>query len=112
MGADEYRKPGMQSDMSDEMCVPVESLAQPDEGEQMVNPEVGDPVAMHVEGKVTRIEGGNAYVKPETVNGKPLDSKSAKTADDNESQEKAQLYDMASAMDSSGAGGQMGGMGA
>jgi hypothetical protein len=58
-----------------EQCVPLETLAMPGDGEQMTNPEVGDPVSYTIEGKVTRIEGGNAYVKPETINGKPFAAK-------------------------------------
>jgi hypothetical protein len=57
-----------------EQCVPIESLAMPDEGEQMTNPEVGDPVSYTVEGKVTRVEGGKAYVAPESINGKPIEA--------------------------------------
>jgi hypothetical protein len=57
-----------------EQCVPLESLGVPGEGEAMENPEVGDRVDYTVEGKVTRIEGGKAYVLPEAVNGKPVES--------------------------------------
>lgn len=57
-----------------EQCVPLESLGVPGEGEIMENPEVGDRVDYTVEGKVTRIEGGKAYVLPEAVNGKPIES--------------------------------------
>lgn len=55
-----------------EDCVPVEALAMPDEGEQMETPDVGDLVNYQVTGKVTRIEGGQAYVKRETVNGQEI----------------------------------------
>jgi hypothetical protein len=55
-----------------EQCVPLESLGVPGDGELMESPEVGDRVDYTVEGKVTRIEGGKAYVMPEAVNGKPV----------------------------------------
>ena len=56
-----------------EQCVPIEALAMPEEGDQLANPEVGDQVSYTVEGKVTRIQGGSAYVMPESVNGKPVE---------------------------------------
>lgn len=45
-------------------CLPVSALAV--EG---TTPEVGDSVEYTVKGRVSRIEGGEAYVLPETVNG-------------------------------------------
>lgn len=56
-----------------EQCVPTEALAMPDSDEQMTAPEVGDPVSYTVEGKVTRVDGKNTYVKAETINGKPVE---------------------------------------
>lgn len=52
----------------------------PDEGEQMANPEVGDPVSYQVEGKVTRVEGDMAYVQADSINGKPVDKSGADAA--------------------------------
>lgn len=62
-----------------EDCVSLESLAMPDESEQMENPGVGDKVQYTVEGTITRIEGDNAYVKKSAVNGQKVeDAKPAK----------------------------------
>lgn len=61
---------------SKEICVPVASLSISDEGDD-VAPEVGDPVEFSVTGTVTRVEGGNAYITPETVNGDPLPEEAA-----------------------------------
>lgn len=55
-----------------EDCVSLSSLATPDDQEQMAEPEVGDTVTYQVEGKVTRIENGSAYVKRVSVNGEPV----------------------------------------
>ncbi len=54
--------------------MPLKSLAQPDNQEQMNTPGVGDSVSMQVDATVTRIDGDNAYVKPSAVNGTPLDA--------------------------------------
>lgn len=107
--------PGMMN--PDEDCVPLEALEMPGEDEQMNQPAVGDPVSYHVEGKVTRIEGQNAYVKRETVNGKPLDAEAAKTNDTPDDMdhlavgppgggdgEREQLYQMAQGMGQTGMG--------
>ena len=53
--------------------VPLAALATPDEGDQMANPEVGDMVSYQVEGKIARIDGDDAFVTAEKVNGEPLD---------------------------------------
>ncbi len=58
-----------------EQCVPLEALQMPDETEQMTAPEVGDVVDYQVQGKVTRVEGGMAYVQPMSINGQDLDDK-------------------------------------
>jgi hypothetical protein len=63
----------MPSMANGEMCVPLDALAMPGEDEQLTNPEPGDPVTFNVGGKVSRVEGSNAYVTPETVNGKPVE---------------------------------------
>ncbi|HTA30722.1 MAG TPA: hypothetical protein VK731_09550 [Candidatus Cybelea sp.] len=53
--------------------VPLASLAQPDDSEQMVSPEVGDTGTMQVDYEVVSISGDQACVKPSAINGKPLD---------------------------------------
>ena len=63
-----------------EVPVPMEALAMPGEDQKMNNPEIGDPVQMQAEGTVTRIDGSMAFVRVKTVNGKPVDSAAAKTA--------------------------------
>lgn len=89
-----------------EDCVPLSALAMPDadNGDQMANPEPGDKVSYTVDGAVTRIEGGNAYVKRDAVNGQPVGSPES-TSDgdqlDEDGDERGALGDMA---------GQMGGM--
>lgn len=55
-----------------EDCIPLTALAQPDQTEQMANPEVGDLVTYTVEGTVTRVEGENAYVQRKAVNGQEV----------------------------------------
>lgn len=59
---------------SGEVCVPLAAVALPGVGDQMgaVNPAPGDPVEFQATGTVTRIEGGNAYVKLDTANGQPV----------------------------------------
>lgn len=51
-----------------EIPVSVDSLAIGDTA-----PEVGDHVTIKVEGSVTRIVNGQAYVRPDTVNDQPLE---------------------------------------
>jgi hypothetical protein len=97
--------------MSDsEVCVPLSALAMPDgeNGDQMANPEVGDKVTFTVDGAVTRIEGDNAYVEPEAVNGQPVEGEAGEEqgddqapenqADQADSQERADLQSQAGQM--------------
>ncbi len=56
-----------------EDCVPMDALAMPDDKEQMQPPSVGDNVQYNVEGKVTRIEGNNAYVQKTAINGQKVE---------------------------------------
>lgn len=65
--------------MKNELCVPAGALtkfgpagadsAGDDAG---TAPGVGDEVELTVKGRVTRIEGGNAYIQPESVNDEAL----------------------------------------
>ena len=50
-----------------EICASLESLSV-----SGTPPSVGDKVEFKTEGTVTRVEGGNAYIEPETVNGSPV----------------------------------------
>ena len=81
-------KPGMDTQ---EDCVPLTALASPGEDEMMTNPSEGDLVQYQKEGKVTRIEGDNAYVKVNSVNGKPMTMKDAVTKDTPDQQGDAEL---------------------
>ena len=55
--------------------VPLDALAMPDaeDGDQMANPQVGDPVTYTVEGHVASIDGDNATVTRDSINGKSLE---------------------------------------
>jgi hypothetical protein len=91
---------------SGEDCISLSSLAMPDaeNGDQMANPTVGDKVNYQVEGTVTRIEGDNAYVKRETINGQPVDDEDSEAGEDpnapdsDDDQEREQLGGMADQM--------------
>jgi hypothetical protein len=83
---------------SNEICVDLQSLAMPEEGEgQMNTPSPGDKVQMAVEGEVTRIEGTKAYVKMEAVNGQEVKD-DASEQQPNDEQELASLQGMAQGM--------------
>lgn len=75
-----------------EMCVPLSSLNQPDEQENMQAPGPGDPVTMTVEGTISRVEGDNAYVTPSAVNGNKVEAPAAPQ------DEESQLRGMAAGM--------------
>lgn len=55
-----------------EMCVPISAVSTQDGSDSLVAPEVDDEVQMDVVGKVTRIEGENAYITPTKVNGEEI----------------------------------------
>lgn len=52
--------------------VPLAALRQPDDQEQLVQPEVGDEVTYTVTGTVARIEGERVVVTPTSVNGQEV----------------------------------------
>jgi hypothetical protein len=54
-----------------EDCIPLAALNMPDDQEQMQAPGQGDKVQYTIEGTVSRIEGDNAYVTRESINGQP-----------------------------------------
>ncbi len=53
--------------------VPLDSLAQPDDKEQMHTPGEGDSGTMQVDYTVEGVNGQTAYVKPSAINGHQLD---------------------------------------
>ena len=78
-----------------EVAVPLKSLAQPDDKEQVQTPAEGDAVNFSVDATVTRIEGETAYVKVSAVNGTPIEDEAAEPAPDMDMQEGADLRSMA-----------------
>lgn len=66
-----------------EICVPLDSLTMGsgEDSSSTVAPEVGDPVDFSATGTVSRVEGGNAYLTLESVNGKPLPEAAAPAAE-------------------------------
>jgi hypothetical protein len=80
-----------QGDNSQELCAPLDSLS--------VNgtpPAVGDTVEVKVGGKVSRIDGDNAYVTPDTVNGEPIQPT------DNQPSDRDQMMELSQQADASG----------
>jgi len=94
-GAEPAPMPAMPTAQAGEVAVPLKSLAQPDDKEQVQTPAEGDAVTFTVDATVTRIEGETAYVKVSAVNGNPIDDEAAEPAPDNEMQEGADLRSMA-----------------
>ena len=95
-GSDIPPNPPMQkSSAMAEVCVPLKSLAMPGQDDQMNNPEMGDTVEFHAQGKVARIEGDNAYVSLETVNGEPVTAEASKVNDTAAPDEYADLQQQA-----------------
>jgi hypothetical protein len=75
-----------------EMCIPLSSLSQPDEQDNMQAPAVGDPVTFTAEGTISRIDGDNAYIQPTAVNGQKIDNSTPQMPEED------RLRQMASAM--------------
>jgi hypothetical protein len=75
-----------------EMCVPLSSLGQPDEQDNMQPPAVGDPVTFTTEGTISRVEGDNAYITPTAVNGQKIENSAPAMPEED------RLRQMASAM--------------
>lgn len=65
--------PAAPAQITRELCIPSAALALPDEGEQMLEPSPGDPVQATIEGTVSRIENGHAYITLAAVNGQPIE---------------------------------------
>lgn len=74
------------------LCVPLEALGQPDEHDQVNTPEVGDKGQASIEYSVAKIEGPNAYLKLDAINGKTIEEPQGPPTDD---AEQAQLSQMA-----------------
>ena len=76
--ADDAGKMGLGGDLNAESqannvdTVPLDTLAMPDDQEQMQPPEVGDVVNYQVTGKVVAIEGNMAKVERQSINGQDL----------------------------------------
>lgn len=73
-----------------EQCVPLAALSL--EG---TAPAVGDAVEFTVAGKVTRIEGGHAYIAVETLNGEPLPQQASPAEADAAMMDEARAADAA-----------------
>jgi len=61
------------AEASERDTVPLSALKMPDDQEQMTPPEVGDEVNYQVTGKVVSINGDQAVIERETINGQPFD---------------------------------------
>lgn len=73
-----------------EVCVPLSALAaEGADDSQTVSPAVGEPVEFTAAGKVSRVDGENAYVTLESVNGAPLAAKSMPKAGPDENDMRA-----------------------
>lgn len=83
--------PKPKAPMGPQISVPLKSLAMPGEDEQMNTPGMGDVVEFHAQGKVASIQGDNAMVALETVNGDPVTPAAAATNDTPGADEFAQL---------------------
>lgn len=83
-----------------ELCVPLAALAQPDEQEQMQPPAPGDKATAQIDYTVTRVEGDNAYITLDGVNGQPINngSPSDQAAPGTGPADLAQLKQQAAAM--------------
>lgn len=64
--------------------VPLASLAQPDDTEQMQTPGVGDSGTMQVDYTIQGVNGQMAYVKPTAINGKPMEEDEGEDGQDGE----------------------------
>lgn len=58
--------------MTGEICVKQEALSIDDGEGGAVAPQVGDTVQAMIEGTVTRVVDGVAYIAPQTANGEPV----------------------------------------
>jgi hypothetical protein len=75
--ADAAPPPGPPPAMPSELCVPLASLAQPDDQEQNVTPQPGDKGSANIDYSVLRVEGDQAYITIEGVNGEKIGAAAA-----------------------------------
>jgi hypothetical protein len=78
-----------------QLRVPLKSLAMPGDDDKLNNPEMGDTVEFHAQGKVATIDGDNAVVSIDTINGAPVTVEAAKTNDTAAPDEFAELRQQA-----------------
>lgn len=86
--------------------VPLDSLAMPDDQEQMQPPEVGDEVNYQVTGKVVAIEGNVAKVQRTSINGQEVPGQDDE-ADDASADQAAQQQEGQGLRDQAGGMGMM-----
>jgi hypothetical protein len=67
-----------------DLCIPAAALSESDEGGETMAPEQGDTVEVTIGGRVTRAEGGNIYIRPETANGQPIKPAGGETYDEDD----------------------------
>jgi hypothetical protein len=80
---------------ANDITVSLDALSQPNEGDQLETPAVGDKIQASIEGTVKAIEGGNAVVTLTAVNGQPVAPEAAEPTDAGQLQE---LQSMAQSM--------------
>ena len=87
---------GQDGGSQSKLYVPLDSLAQPDNDNNMQSPEVGDEFDMTVHAKVVSIEGDQACIQPISINGEPLKPQpNSGPPDQTDSQEGAEDPDVA-----------------
>lgn len=107
--AGEQMPSDMDSGGDDSQCpdgcipVPLSSLAQPDNSEQMQTPAKGDTISLQVDAIIQNVQGEVAYIQPLAVNGQSLDEENEQPSpeDDDQSsdaQEGSDLQGMAQQM--------------
>lgn len=92
-GAPEVEPDADDAGMAGEVRVPLDSLSEPDEKDEMTPPGEGDKGQANIEYTVNRVEGVDAYIRLDAVNGNKLDQGAAPGSGDDA--EMAQLQGMA-----------------
>ncbi len=96
--------PNAESQANNVDTVPLDTLAMPDDQEQMQPPEVGDVVNYQVTGKVVAIEGNMAKVERQSINGQDLPDAPDETDDQDANPQDANNDDEQQGLRSSAAG--------